>query len=76
MTFDSSKGQLVILGGFGLNSVEFLNDTWTWNGTNWSQANPTAAPSARAGASIAFDPGTGQLLLFGGLNTDGDLGTQ
>src|SRR3954468_6836073 len=32
----------------------------------WSQQSPGSSPSARGGASMAYDPGTGQLVLFGG----------
>jgi hypothetical protein len=35
---------------------------------NWSQFSPTFSPDSREGASMAFDPATGQLLLFGGFN--------
>jgi hypothetical protein len=32
----------------------------------WTQLSPASPPSARSGASIAYDPGTGQTILFGG----------
>ena len=41
-------------------------DTWTWNGTTWSQATPATSPSARIAASMAYDPATGNMVLFGG----------
>ena len=33
---------------------------------NWTQLTPATKPPARAYASMAYDPGTGQLVLFGG----------
>ena len=48
-----------------------LGDTWTWNGTTWTQQYPTTSPPARDGASMAYDPGTGQLVLFGGDDASG-----
>jgi hypothetical protein len=33
---------------------------------NWTQLTPAASPPARAYASMAYDPGTRQLVLFGG----------
>jgi hypothetical protein len=33
---------------------------------SWTQLTPTASPSTRAFAAEAYDPATGQLLLFGG----------
>ena len=35
---------------------------------SWSERSPTTSPSAREGASMAFDDATGQMLLFGGEN--------
>ena len=35
-------------------------------GSLWTQLSPATSPSARSGASIAYDPATGQTVLFGG----------
>ncbi len=43
-----------------------LADTWTWNGTTWTKQSPTTSPSARYGASMAYDPAAGTMVLFGG----------
>jgi hypothetical protein len=32
----------------------------------WTQLSPAASPSARSAASAAYDPATGQTILFGG----------
>ncbi len=73
MAYDSATGQLVLFGGYG-NGGGDLNDTWTWNGTTWTQQFPATSPPARADASMAYDSGTGQLVLFGGYgNGGGDL---
>ena len=58
---------LVLFGGTGVKGTEFMNDTWTWNGTSWSQAIAnynTAGPSIRTGAYMA--PMTGGLVLWAG----------
>src|SRR5271170_4793952 len=39
----------------------------------WEQLSPATSPSARAETSMAYDPGTGQLVLFGG-NVEGNVG--
>ena len=67
MAYDSGTGQLVLFGGIPDGSGTYLNDTWTWNGTTWTQHNPAASPPARSGASMDFDSGSGQLVLFGGI---------
>ncbi|MGH9153337.1 MAG: RHS repeat-associated core domain-containing protein [Acidimicrobiales bacterium] len=71
--YDAAGAQTVLYGGrasfmppSGVPDT-FLNDTWTWDGTNWAQATPAASPGFRYGASAAFNPPTGKLVLFGGL---------
>jgi hypothetical protein len=50
-----------------------LGDTWTWNGATWTELSPATSPPARASAVLASDPATGQLVLFGGNSTNGNL---
>jgi hypothetical protein len=65
----TSGSSALLFGGQGnctgfCNST-FLNDTWTWNGTGWTQQNVTG-PSARDDYAIAALGGT--VVLFGGYN--------
>ena len=70
-TYDSSSGNMVLFGG-GNNSNSWLNDTWIWNGTTWTQAGAgQAGPPGRSGASLAYDASTGTAVLFGGQGTGG-----
>jgi hypothetical protein len=51
-------------------------DTWSWNGTAWTESPQVQlAPPRRAVGSAVFDPIRGQMLMFGGANTAylGDL---
>ena len=41
-------------------------DTWTWDGTTWTQQSPATSPPARAGATMEYFDG--QVVLFGGYN--------
>jgi hypothetical protein len=67
MAFDAGTGQLVLYGGNGGTSLSsVLGDTWTWNGSNWSELTLLNSPPALFDASMTYDPGTGQLVLFGG----------
>jgi galactose oxidase-like protein len=52
-----------------------LGDTWSFNpaGPTWTQLSPTASPSNRVGASMIYDTGSSQLLLFGGKDNWGNL---
>jgi hypothetical protein len=45
-----------------------LGDTWTWDGSTWTKQAPATSPPAREFASMAYDPATGNLVLFGGDN--------
>src|SRR6266851_1571129 len=68
MAFDSGLGRTRLFGGdhvapFSLGPV---NDTWEWDGANWTQDVPSAAPSPRAGQSMAYDSGRARTIVFGG----------
>src|SRR2546425_473890 len=51
-----------------------LRDTWRFSGGTWTNITTVTGPSARAGASISFDPADGYLLLFGGQSPTAILG--
>jgi hypothetical protein len=72
MAYDATHGQVVLFGGFG---TGYLGDTWTWDGTDWTQRTSAHAPSPREAMSMAYDAAHGQVVLFGGFNTRalGDL---
>src|SRR5216683_1353652 len=68
MAFDSGLGRTRLFGGdhvapFSLGPV---NDTWEWDGANWTQDVPSLAPSPRAGQSMAYDSGRARTIVFGG----------
>ncbi|MEZ6036527.1 MAG: kelch repeat-containing protein [Planctomycetota bacterium] len=67
MVFDSTHNNSVLFGGiFGAGNGTARGDTWTWNGTNWSQLSPATAPSPRGYHGMAFDQSRGVTVLFGG----------
>jgi hypothetical protein len=66
MTFDARSGKIVL---FGLTlGGPVTAETWTWNGITWSKRENVNNPPGRLGASMAYDPGTKRVLLFGGWN--------
>jgi len=81
MAYDSLRRRVVLFGGnrvlFGSSPAEnrFLNDTWEWDGANWTRIN-VSGPSARAEAAIAFDSSRGRVVLFGGHNRTGEGGSR
>lgn len=60
---------LVLFGGMGSRGP--LGDTWLWNGKIWSQVLG-AGPKPTFGATMAFDPVRGSIILFGGYDNLGD----
>jgi hypothetical protein len=49
----------------------FSTETWIWEGGGWKLRQPNSGPSARASFSLAFDPSTESVLLFGGNDYNG-----
>ena len=71
MAYDPGTGQLVLFGGNDGSGP--VADTWTWDGSSWTEQSPSTSPPARSDASMAYDPGTGQLVLFGGNDGSGPV---
>ena len=76
IAYDANLREMILFGGISLvkgGGYTFLNDTWAWNGANWTELSPLNSPPSRAGASLIFDSSTGNLVLFGGLKQTGGL---
>ena len=63
MAYDAATGNVVLFGGYDGNAY---GDTWTWDGSTWTQQAPATSPGARYGAVMADDAATGNVVLFGG----------
>jgi hypothetical protein len=68
LAYDSALRAVVLFGGaIGACCADSLNDTWTWNGLNWSEIHPAnTLPRARNAANMDYDASYRALLLFGG----------
>ena len=66
--YDAGLRQIVVFGGGGGNKAP-VDDTWTWDGSNWMQKLPATRPPAMAGAAIAYDSVRARVVVFG--ETDG-----
>ena len=71
LVYDSVHTQWVLFGGRDRDGVN--NDTWTFNGTTWTQVFPANSPSGRYGHLMTFDASKGQTVLFGGNNNNNVL---
>jgi len=76
-SMSAAQGQVVLFGGYGgctdtSTCSSLLNDTWTFDGTNWTAVSGiTSPPPARAWASMTAVHS--QIVLFGGNGTGGDM---
>jgi hypothetical protein len=71
LAYDALVGEVVLFGGVGRQSLaarqpHVLDDTWKWLGGTWEKVDATPRPLGRAAAAMAYDPATGQVVLFGG----------
>ena len=86
IAWNQATNKLVVFGGnsrggpTGTGTHVLLNDTWEWDptapiATSWTNVTPVSGnPSIRGGASMAYDPTTGGMLLFGGQTATGTPG--
>lgn len=70
MAYDSGRQRTVLFGGYVSQSGTLSNQTWEWDGTLWRLRTPVNSPSARYGASMAYDPIRQRVVLFGGKVTN------
>lgn len=74
IAFDPVLGGVVLFGGFSQSYVDSLNDTWLWDGSNWTETQPIRSPPARYSSSMDYDPRSHTLVLFGGFSPGPALG--
>jgi len=66
MAYDLARKRIVLFGGYDWANPQGLNDTWEWDGSNWTQMKPVTSPPPRAGHAMAYDAVARRVLLFGG----------
>lgn len=70
MAYDPSTGNLLMFGGdTGAFPSPASNQTWSYNGTTWSQLTPTTSPTGRIGIELVHDSNRGVFVMFGSMNT-------
>ena len=60
----TGNGVIVLFGGY--TGSAYLNDTWTWTGTNWVVQSPSHVPAVRGAHTLAFDILNDTVVMFGG----------
>ncbi|XVJ59546.1 MAG: immunoglobulin domain-containing protein [Tepidisphaera sp.] len=72
MAFDPIRSHLVLFGGYSP-SLGLFNDTWIWQGGQWTQAQGAGGPATGTNAAeMCFDPTLGRIVMFD--NVSGGLG--
>jgi hypothetical protein len=69
--WDPVSNRLLLFGGIRPMTADSPRDeTWAWDGTNWSRLSTgNVPPSNDGGQAIALDPTTGHLLMLDGSQT-------
>ena len=66
MVYDDATQQIVLFGGQSATpsggALNPLSDTWTWDGTTWTQRTPAQKPRAVVFISMAYDPDTQSVI--------------
>jgi hypothetical protein len=52
--YDAADGKVVLFGGSGDGGYA-RNDTWTWDGTDWTHQHPVHSPPKRSLEQLAYD---------------------
>ena len=63
MTYDANLKKSVLFGGY---TTDYINETWLWDGTAWTQQR-NHLPPQRIQAEMWFDPHLNRTVIFGGL---------
>jgi hypothetical protein len=65
MAYDPNTSRVVLYGGLPIAAgvPTPRNDTWTWDGTGWTEQHPETTPGGR-GADLAYDAATSQMMLL------------
>ena len=67
MVYDPKLKKTVLFGGYFGNN--FRNDTWTWNGTAWTEVklDNDERPPNRSQMAMWYDPLQQKVILYGGI---------
>lgn len=67
MTYDPALKAIILYGGMNdaTTTPSAINDTWSWNGTDWSPLSPGQSPAGGVRPRIAFLSGPNVVARFG-----------
>jgi hypothetical protein len=68
LVYDEMRHVIVLYGGRNPAQNDWLQQTWEYDGTTWTNRNVTP-PTAAAFVSMVYDAGRARTVLFGGLTS-------
>ena len=72
LAYDPLRRRVVLFGGVISDPLhQYRDDTWEWDGTDWTELRPGSAPAPRRMAAMCWDGVRQALLLFGGKTGSG-----
>jgi hypothetical protein len=67
IAYDIARSRTVLFGGVSSQlPMAPINQTWEYDGTNWTQIATTGSPGGRERPAMCFDPNIGRTVMFGG----------
>jgi MYXO-CTERM domain-containing protein len=67
MAYDIARKRTILFAGKpAFNGGAPLNDTWEYDGTQWSEVHPASAPPPRFAGAMVYDSRRRRTVLFGG----------
>jgi N-acetylneuraminic acid mutarotase len=68
MAYDKKLKKTVMFGGYNTQG-NYLNETWTWDGTSWAQVKmkDSEAPGNRGLMAMWYDPRLEKIVVYGGI---------
>jgi hypothetical protein len=70
MGYDESRRRVVLFGGLRSLGALATNDTWEWDGAEWTRRTTSTSPSGRYGAAMTYDRLREAIVVFGGVDND------
>ena len=66
LAFDASRGEVLLFAGRLASFPSDFDDTWVWDGVNWTERFPATSPPPTGGHALAYSPRRAQVIMFGG----------
>lgn len=76
MAYDRNLQRVLLFGGGPGATAQRTDETWAWDGVDWTQLTPAVSPPRRANAVMCWDGTSGRMLLHGGIDATGLFGAR